>query len=113
MTKPMNWGYERADCRGNQALGLFLDDMENLLKHYAALEGSPEANLFQAQAAANKLLQAYDKNARGTQAFRNQSIQLRSIINNNHCLEFVPLFSSGLKEHLIALLKRSNESHLH
>src|SRR3546814_5919356 len=65
------WGYERADCSGDYALSLFLDDMERVVDHYAtqASEEPLETRLFRAQAAANKLLQAYDKNARKTDAF--------------------------------------------
>jgi len=108
-----NWGYARMDCRGDHALSLFLDDIERLLRHYASLDGQPEANRFQAQAAANTLIQAYDKNARGTQAFKNQSIEVRSFVNDRQCLEFVPIFSSGLKAKLVALLKRSNAAATH
>ncbi|HEY9280182.1 MAG TPA: hypothetical protein VIP51_08925 [Eoetvoesiella sp.] len=112
MTTP-TWGYERADCRGDYALSLFLDDIDRLVTHYASLSGQLEANLFQAQAAANKLLQAYEKNARGTRAFANQSIEIKSIINDTQQLQFVPIFSSGLKEYLIKLLKRSNQTSVH
>ncbi len=108
------WGYERADCRGSYALSLFLDDMDVLVTHYASqtLE-QPETVLFQAQAAANKLLQAYEKNARNTSAFINQYIEIKSVVDAEGKLLLVPIFSSGLKQKLIALLKRSNETSMH
>lgn len=107
------WGYERSECRGDYALSLFLDDIDRVVTHYSGQGGQVEANLFRAQAAANKLLQAYDKNARGTQAFKNQSIQIKSVVDENNLLQFVPIFSSGLKESLIKLLKRSNQTQVH
>ncbi len=112
MTTP-TWGYERADCRGDYALSLFLDDVDRLVTHYAALEGQADANLFKAQAAANKLLQAYEKNARGTQAFTRQSIEIKSIVDASQRMQFVPIFSPGLKQCLITLLQRSNQTSIH
>ncbi|MDS1141997.1 hypothetical protein RE432_16260 [Pusillimonas sp. SM2304] len=108
------WGYERADCSGDYALNLFLDDMEHLVDHYAAPSGEQlETRLFQAQAAANKLLQAYEKNARNTAAFTGQFIEIKSVVDAQDVLQFVPIFSSGLKQQLIKLLKRSNTATQH
>lgn len=109
----ITWGYERSDCRGDYALSLFLDDIDRLVTHYAAQEGQAEVNLFRAQAAANKLLQAYEKNARGTNAFTNESIEIKSILNDTRQLQFVPIFSSGLKACLLKLLQRSNQTNIH
>src|SRR5690606_27307950 len=95
------WGYERADCRGDYALSLFLDDMDRLVKHYVVQDGSVEENVFQAQAAANKLLRAYEHNARNTTAFTKQSIQIKAIVDSSQTMQFLPIFSSGLKEHLM------------
>lgn len=114
MTTTINWGYQRADCRGDFALSLFLDDMDRLVTHYAAqTEQQPEVNLFRAQAAANKLLKAYENNAKGTRAFVNQSIEIKSVVDASGVLLFVPIFSSGLKQRLIALLDRSNRVSVH
>ncbi|HUG59931.1 MAG TPA: hypothetical protein VL002_16990 [Candidimonas sp.] len=108
------WGYERADCRGDFSLSLFLDDMDRLITHYTAQASEqPETVLFQAQAAANKLLQAYEKNARNTTAFSNQFIEIKSVVDAKDSLVLVPIFSSGLKQKLIELLKRSNQTSLH
>ncbi|NYT61423.1 hypothetical protein H0A66_03665 [Alcaligenaceae bacterium] len=108
------WGYERADCRGSYALSLFLDDMDKLITHYTSEAAKrPDAVLFQAQAAANKLLQAYQKNARNTVAFTNQFIEIKSLINNQNQLQLVPIFSAGLKEKLVELLHKSNQTSLH
>ena len=111
--EPISWGYERADCRGSYALSLFLDDMERLVQHYAGLPGQTETNVFKAQAAANKLLQAYAINAKGTKAFDRQSIEIKAIVDQDQQLQFVPIFSAGLKEHLVKLLNRSNQTPLH
>ncbi|WP_353150044.1 hypothetical protein [Pollutimonas bauzanensis] len=108
------WGYERADCRGDFALSLFLDDMDRLITHYTGRASEqPETVLFQAQAAANKLLQAYEKNARNTTAFTSQFIEIKSLINATNNLVLVPIFSSGLKQKLVELLNRSNQTSLH
>src|SRR3546814_332377 len=109
------WGYERADCSGDYALSLFLDDMERVVDHYAtqASEEPLETRLFRAQAAANKLLQAYDKNARKTDAFANQFIEIKSIADAENKQQFVPIFSSGLKARLIRLLNRTNQTSQH
>ena len=108
------WGYERADCRGDFALSLFLDDIEYLIDHYATQTGGQqEAQLFRAQAAANKLLQAYQKNARRTEAFNNQYIEIKSMIDGQGVTQLVPIFSSGLKQNLLRLLERSNKTTQH
>lgn len=108
------WGYERADCRGSYALSLFLDDMDKLITHYTDVAAErPDTVLFQAQAAANKLLQAYQKNARNTEAFTNQFIEIKSLINTQDQLQLVPIFSSGLKQKLVELLQKSNQTSLH
>ncbi|NGM87685.1 hypothetical protein G5B35_10250 [Parapusillimonas sp. SGNA-6] len=108
------WGYERADCTGTYALSLFLDDLERLVDHYAGQsEPQLEARLFQAQAAANKLLQAYDKNARKTDAFANQYIDIKSVRNEDGHVSFVPIFSPGLKQALVKLLNHSNQATRH
>jgi hypothetical protein len=115
MTTPQ-WGYERADCRGSYALSLFLDDMERLIDHYtdqALKTGHADTVLFQAQAAANKLLDAYDKNARNTAAFNHQSIQIKSAHDSAGKLLLVPIFSAGLRQHLVKLLERSKNTHVH
>ena len=108
------WGYERADCKGDHALNLFLEDLEHLVDHYAGQTGQQlETRVFQAQAAANKLLQAYQKNARNTDAFTNQFIEIKSVIDAQDTLQLVPIFSMGLKQHLLRLLKRSNTTTRH
>jgi len=109
----IRWGYEQANCRGDYALSLFLDDIQRLLDHYEARDGQVELNLLDAQAAANKLIGAYQINARGTQAFERQSIEIRSIVNAQDRIQFVPIFSAGLKQNLLRLLKRSNQTNLH
>jgi len=108
------WGYERGDCRGSFALSLFLDDMDRLIEHYTGQAAEqPDAVLFQAQAAANKLVQAYEKNARNTTAFSNQFIEIKSVVDGKGTLLLVPIFSSGLKQKLVELLNRSNQTSLH
>jgi hypothetical protein len=116
MTTTPQWGYERADCRGSFALSLFLDDMDKLVDHYtsqAQAQGEPERVVFQAQAAANKLLQAYEKNARNTMAFTRQSIEIKPVVGADHKIMLIPIFSSGLKQHLVELLRRSNATSVH
>src|SRR5690606_18776335 len=108
------WGYERPDCSGDYALNLLLDDMEHLVDHYAAQNTEQlETRLVQPQAAANKLLQAYEKNARNTTAFTGQFIEIKSVVDAQNVLQFVPIFSSGLKQQLVKLLKRSNATTQH
>ena len=113
MTSP-KWGYERPDCAGDNALALFLDDIERVVEHYAGLDGIQlETRVFQAQAAANKLLGAYAKNARNTSAFAGQFIEIKSFINESGKTQFVPIFSGELKRALVKLLNRSNETTRH
>ena len=108
------WGYERADCRGDFALSLFLDDMDRLITHYTGRASDhPETVLFQAQAAANKLLQAYEKNARNTDAFTRQFIEIKCVTDEHDTQQFVPIFSSGLKAQLLRLLHRTNQTSRH
>lgn len=98
------WGYERPDCVGNNALALFIDDIQRVLDHYTQVSGTPEERLFQAQAAANKLLQAYQKNARKTRAFDNQYLEIKTVTVGDAEPQWVPIFSSGLKQAMKALL---------
>jgi uncharacterized protein YfcZ (UPF0381/DUF406 family) len=112
MTTPP-WGYERPDCIGNHALALFIDDIQRVLDHYAQRPGSTEIQVFQAQAAANKLLQAYDKNARKTTAFKGQHIEIKVVDAGDGQSRWVPLFSEGLKRALKALLERSQSTPSH
>ncbi len=116
MTTTPQWGYERSDCRGSFALSLFLDDMDRLVDHYtsqAKAHVEPDRVVFQAQAAANKLLQAYERNARNTTAFARQSIEIKPVVGSDHHVMLVPIFSSGLKQHLVELLRRSNATSVH
>ena len=111
-TRP--WGYERADCRGDFALSLFLDDIEHLVDHYSArTEEQLEARIFRAQAAANKLLQAYEKNARNTDAFTRQFIEIKCVTDEHDTQQFVPIFSTGLKTQLVRLLNQTNQTTRH
>lgn len=125
MTIP-TWGYERPDCTGDYAISLFLDDIDTLITHYTAIandasaaegpgnsQSHPEATVFQAQAAANKLLLAYQNNSRRTNAFKDQYIEVKSVLDPNGSLILLPIFSSGLKQHLIRLLDRSKKTPLH
>ncbi|KAA0911496.1 hypothetical protein [Pusillimonas sp. ANT_WB101] len=113
MTTPQ-WGYERADCIGEHALALFLDDMERVVDHYATLDGEQiETRVFQAQAAANKLLKAYANNARKTTAFDGQFIDIKAFSDPSGKTQFVPIFSTGLKQKLMALLQRSDQTTRH
>lgn len=126
MTTP-SWGYERPDCSGDFAISLFLDDIDQLITHYTAItkqgllngEGrsadhsTTEAVALQAQAAANKLLLAYQNNARKTDAFTHQHIQIKSVVTAEGNLILLPIFSSGLKQHLIRLLKLTQKTSVH
>lgn len=108
------WGYESPACSGSYALSLFLDDMDCLVEHYAGrTDATLETRLFQAQAAANKLLQAYDKNARNTTAFKQQFIEVKSTTDEQGKLIFVPIFSTGLKQQLVELLYKTDHSNQH
>ncbi len=113
MMSTHQWGYDRADCIGDHALSLFLDDLEAVLAHYANQDAQTEALLFQAQMASNKLVQAYDAHARATRAFSGQSIEIRRIINAQDRVEYVPIFSAGLRSHLVTLLERSMSTTRH
>lgn len=113
MMSTPEWGYDRADCIGDHALSLFLDDLDALLIHYASQDEQTEALLFQVQMASNKLVQAYDAHARATKAFSGQSIEIKRILNANDHVEYVPIFSAGLKSHLVTLLKRSTSTTRH
>lgn len=107
------WGYERPDCIGNNALALFIDDIQRVLDHYSQLPGAPEERLFQAQAAANKLLQAYQKNARKTKAFDGQYIEIKTVVTDKPQPQWVPIFSSGLKQAMKALLEHTRTTPTH
>lgn len=126
MTTP-SWGYQRPDCSGDFAISLFLDDIDQLINHYTALtkqglangkqqqnnQSNTEAVVLQAQAAANKLLLAYQNNARKTDAFTHQYIQIKSVVTPDGNLVLLPIFSSGLKQNLIRLLKLTQKTSLH
>lgn len=126
MTTP-SWGYQRPDCSGDFAISLFLDDIDQLITHYTAItkqslangeqhptdQSTAESIVLQAQAAANKLLLAYQNNARKTDAFKHQHIQIKSVLTPEGSLVLLPIFSNGLKQHLIRLLKLTQKTSLH
>lgn len=100
------WGYERPDCIGNHALALFIDDVQRVLDEHAHTQDRTEADLFQVQADANRLLQGYAEHARGTTAFKGQFIKIRAVEASGQTpAQWLPLFSPGLKQALQALLK--------
>lgn len=108
------WGYERPDCVGNNALALFIDDIQRVLDAHAATDGSTEARLFQVQADANQLLKGYATHARGTPAFKDQFITIRAVDASGQTpAQWLPLFSPGLKQALQTLLKRSQDTSSH
>lgn len=114
MTTP-SWGYERPDCVGNNALALFIDDIQRIVDHYSQQPGALETRLFQAQAAANKLLKAYEKNARKTTAFSGQYIEIKAVKTDPSATtqQWAPIFSSGLKLALKTLLQHSQNTPTH
>lgn len=108
-----SWGYERPDCIGDHALALFIDDVQRVLDHYMQTSGAPETRVLQAQATANKLLKAYENNARKTTAFTGQSIEIKIVSTPLSEPQWVPLFSPGLKQALKTLLDRSQGTPTH
>ncbi len=98
------WGYERPDCRGANALGLFIDDLQRVLDAHAGdIAGRPE-RLYEAQAQANELVRRYAALKEAPAAFNGQSVNLRVARTSAGTVQLVPLFSAALKQALISLL---------
>ncbi|WP_233235220.1 hypothetical protein [Bordetella sp. LUAb4] len=98
------WGYERPDCRGANALGLFIDDLQRVLDTYADDIAEQPARLYEAQAQANELVKRYAALKGVPAAFEGQSVNLRVARNSAGTVQLVPLFSAALKQALISLL---------
>lgn len=114
MSRSRTWGYEQADCIGNNALGLFIDDLEYLIAHFTQAPNlHTEARIFQAQAAADTLVQHYATHARRTQAFQDQKVTIRAIDTGKSGVQLLPVFSAGLKKSLETLLAQSNATPIH
>ena len=114
MTRSRTWGYEQPDCTGNNALGLFIDDLDYVIQHFVRAPGlQTEARVFQAQAAANTLVQEYRDRARKTQAFNGQYIEIRAVNMGNDTVQLLPVFSPGLKQALTTLLEKTRTTQPH
>ncbi|MFC4274703.1 hypothetical protein [Achromobacter aloeverae] len=98
------WGYERPDCRGANALGLFIDDLQRVLDTHAGDIAAQPAQLYEAQAQANELVRRYAALDGAPAAFTGQSVNLRVARNSAGAVQLVPLFSASLKQALITLL---------
>jgi hypothetical protein len=98
------WGYERKDCRGANALGLFIDDLQKVLDSHTGRVNASPAALYQAQADANELLRQYVNVEAAPAVFAGQSITLKTAGDGAGALQLVPLFSATLKQALITLL---------
>ncbi|ALM83712.1 hypothetical protein [Bordetella sp. N] len=103
-TNQPQWGYERADCRGANALGLFIDDLQRVLDTHEADIAAQPAQLYEAQAQANELVRRYAALDGVPAAFSGQSVTLRAARNSAGTVQLVPLFSAALKQALISLL---------
>lgn len=102
-----SWGHERADCRGDRALGFFIDDLHRVLsQHDDAREGGALA-LIPAQQAVDALLRRYVEIGASPAAFNGQTITLRQGADQMGVAQIVPVFSAGLKAALTTLLRRS------
>ncbi|MEI2418019.1 hypothetical protein V8Z80_17705 [Orrella sp. JC864] len=98
------WGYERPDCRGANALGLFIDDLHRVLdEHTAGREASPLA-VMAAQQGVDRLLAHYVRKGAQPSAFNGQSVTLRHAMDKQGVHHVVPIFSPVLKGALTALL---------
>lgn len=105
----VSWGYQRPDCRGANALGLFIDDLHRVLEGHEGKVAKSPAALYQAQADTNALVRRYADLTNAPAVFAGQSITLRTAPGEQGGVQLVPLFSPGLKQALIALL-RAGES---
>ena len=100
------WGYERADCRGPRALGLFIDDLDRVLaEHTAGRESSPLA-VMAAQHNIDQVMQHYVRVGAHPPAFNGQTVTLRQGTDAQGQHHVVPIFSPELKQALIALLPK-------
>jgi len=99
------WGYQRPECRGANALGLFIDDLHRVLEGHEGNVAKSPAALYQAQADTNALVRRYADLAGAPAVFAGQSITLRTAPAEHGGVQLVPLFSAGLKQALVALLR--------
>lgn len=98
------WGYQRKDCRGANALGLFIDDLQKVLDRHTDSVNASEAALYAAQADTNQLLRHYVEAEAAPDVFPGQSVTLKTAVHGNGAVQLVPLFSTTLKQALITLL---------
>jgi len=101
----VRWGFQRPDCRGANALGLFIDDLQRVLDGHESNVAKSPAALYQAQADTNALVRRYADLTNAPAVFAGQSITLRTAPADHGGVQLVPLFSPGLKQALVALLR--------
>lgn len=100
------WGYERPDCRGPRALGLFIDDLDRVLEEHTAGRESSPLGLMAAQHNIDLVMQHYVRIGAHPTAFNGQTVTLKQGTDAQGQHHVVPIFSAGLKQALIAMLPK-------
>ncbi|CUI46432.1 hypothetical protein [Achromobacter xylosoxidans] len=101
---PQTWGWEQPQCRGQAALALFIDDLHRILQAHAAGQLAASSTLADAQEQVDQLLVRYNDIAAAPEIFLGQSVQLKEGVDRSGVSHTIPIFSSRLKQSLVAML---------
>ena len=101
---PAPWGWEQPQCRGRNALALFVDDLHRILESHAAGRLANAGSLDQAQRQVDELLARYNGIGAAPEAFQGASIELQEAVDRSGASHTVPIFSPRLKKSLMSML---------
>lgn len=73
---PQAWGFTQADCRGANALLLFMNDLARVVNQYLGAGKLSDESLGDAQKAVDALLDRYVEIQAAPEAFDNERIEL-------------------------------------
>lgn len=100
-----DWGWQQPS-RGQAALALFIDDLHRVLQAHAAQRLAGPAPLAVAQEQVDALLARYVELRKAPDIFEGQSVTLKEGTDREGVSHTVPIFSSRLKQALVAMLDR-------
>jgi hypothetical protein len=99
-----SWGWEHPQCRGPNAVPLFIDDLQRVLSGFAPGGADDAAGLAQTQTEVDMLLGKYVLMGVAPQIFGGQTVELKLGTDRTGVTHVVPIFSASLKQQFMQIL---------
>lgn len=101
------WGWENPRCKGENAVSLFIDDLQRVLQGRQFNAEHNDGQLAQAQQDVDMLLGKYVQLGAAPQIFGGQTVELKLGVDRAGVTHVVPIFSPALKQHFVQLLGKA------